>query len=182
MARKEPTAPEVWRDIPGYNGAYQASTLGRIRKIWPKSGKATLLRPYRHAGRKKAAACQQLRVHITEPGGRRVERTVLQLVASTFLCVPPGKQAIHKNGMRSDNSLNNIVFMSCTELGRRYGPKGGRKPVVKIDAAGEAIAFYPSARAAARENYCSYQTIMNRCNGKVKREFAGDGFTYRWDD
>lgn len=181
--KKEPTAPEVWRDIPGYNGAYQASTQGQIRKIWPKSGKATLLQPYTHAGRHKSNACRnQLRVHITEPDGRRVERTVLQLVAQTFLRVPPGMRAIHKNGVRSDNALNNIALMSCKELGAKYGGNSHRRPVVKIDAQGEIIACYPSARAAARENYISNMTVKFRCDGKVKNEYALDGFTYRWDD
>ena len=28
----------------------------------------------------------------------------------------------------------------------------------------------------------SYQTVMDRCNGKVKGAFAPDGYAYAWDD
>ena len=28
----------------------------------------------------------------------------------------------------------------------------------------------------------SYQTIIDRCNGKVKSAFAPDGFAYAWED
>lgn len=33
-----------WRDIPGYEGLYQASRDGQIRKVW-KSGKVSLMQP-----------------------------------------------------------------------------------------------------------------------------------------
>ena len=38
------------------------------------------------------------------------------------------------------------------------------------------------ARQAAKENYLSYQTVMDRCNGKIKKPFALDGHTYQWDE
>lgn len=57
-----------------------------------------------------------------------------------------------------------------------------RKPVAKIDSSGEIVAFYSSAREAGRENYMSYQTIIDRCNGKVQGAFAPDGYAYSWDE
>ena len=36
---------ESWKDIPGYDGKYQADTEGNIRRVYP-SGKTRLLRPY----------------------------------------------------------------------------------------------------------------------------------------
>ena len=44
------------------------------------------------------------------------------------------------------------------------------------------VDVYSSARKAARENYMSYQTIMDRCNGKCKSAFAPDGYAYAWED
>lgn len=41
---------------------------------------------------------------------------------------------------------------------------------------------YSSAREAARRNFMSYQTVIDLCNGKVKRGKAPDGFVYEWDD
>ena len=39
-----------------------------------------------------------------------------------------------------------------------------------------------SAREAAKANHMSYQTVLDRCNGKVKNPYALDGFTYRFED
>ena len=36
-------------------------------------------------------------------------------------------------------------------------------------------------REAARRNYMSYQTVIDRCNGKVKKSVAPDGYDYIWD-
>lgn len=177
----EAAAPEIWRDIPGYGGRYQASTEGRIRKIWPVSGKKTICTPYRRQRRKQANS-DALRVHISLPDGRRVERTVINLVAETFLGSVPGRCAVHKNGMSADNSLSNIALMTNSQIGKTFGAQAKRRPVVKIDETGEIIACYPSARAAASENYVSHQTVADRCNRRVKKEFALDGFSYRWDD
>lgn len=41
---------------------------------------------------------------------------------------------------------------------------------------------YQVDREAARENYMSYQTIIDRCNGKCKSAFAPDGYAYAWED
>ncbi len=62
------------------------------------------------------------------------------------------------------------------------GGKASRRPVAKVNAAGEIVAYYPSARKAAKANHMSYQTVLDRCNGKVKKPFALDGHTYRFDD
>lgn len=174
--------PERWLDIPGLGGLYQASTEGRIRRIWAKSGKKTILQPYTCARRNKKANRNSLRVHITMSDGRRVERPVIRLVAEIFFNVPEDKRAVHRNGLRTDNSVRNIIFLSDRELGERYGAMAARKPVVKIDTDGNAVAYYSSARSAAKENYVSYQAIIDRCNDKIKKEFALDGHSYRWDD
>ena len=48
----------------------------------------------------------------------------------------------------------------------------------KPAAVSEIVAFYKSAREAARQNYMSYQTILDRINGKVKGIYAPDGYAY----
>lgn len=55
---------------------------------------------------------------------------------------------------------------------------GRATKVAKINQDGEIVAFYKSAREAARQNYMSYQTILDRINGKVKGIYAPDGYAY----
>ncbi len=35
---------------------------------------------------------------------------------------------------------------------------------------------------AVKANHMSYQTVLDRCHGKVKDPFALDGFTCRFED
>lgn len=77
--------------------------------------------------------------------------------------------------------MGNIAFTSRQELGRRTGANATRIPVAKVTPEGEIVAVYPSARVAARENHMSYQTVLDRCNGRVKKPFALDGHTYQFD-
>ena len=172
--------PEEWRDVQGFAGLYQVSNLGQIRRVWPKSGKTTILKPYIHRNG-RSANNRSMRIHLTGLDGRRIERSMLTLVAETFLGVPEGKYPVHKNGQCADNRAKNIVFMTPQESGRKFGVSSQRKPVVKITLAGEIVDCYSSAVEAAKENYLSYEAVTDRCNGRIKKEYAIDGCTYRWD-
>lgn len=168
---------ETWKNIPGYQGKYQADKEGNVRRVY-KSGKTRLMTPYR----KKMSGNQSLVVKLTK-SGKSKEEVVLQLIAKTFIgpmskgCVP-----YHKNGIQSDNYLNNIAYISKAELGKKTGAASSRQPTAKLNNNGEIVEVYSSARVAARQNYMSYQTIIDRCNGKCKSAFAPDGFAYAWED
>ena len=71
---------------------------------------------------------------------------------------------------------------ASTPVGRPDETAAARRPVVKITPAGEVVEAYPSARAAAKANHMSYQAVLDRCNGKVKKPFALDGYDYRFED
>jgi hypothetical protein len=108
---------------------------------------------------------------------------VSNLVANAFLGPrPSGYVTYHRNFCKSDNSVVNLTYITQKELGRKTGSESKRRSVVKINQAGEEVEIYKSAREAGRENYMSYQTIIDRCNGKVKSTYAPDGFKYVWED
>ena len=88
----------------------------------------------------------------------------------------------HKNGSFTDNAANNLEALSRREVGRKYGVRSKKQSVVKISPEGEEVEIYYSAREAARKNFMSYQTIIDRCNGLVKKSAAPDGFDYAWED
>lgn len=168
---------DTWKDIPGYRGKYQADREGNVRRVYP-SGITRLMTPYR----KKMRGSQRLFVKLTLDGKSK-EVILLQLIARTFLgpC-PPGYTVYHVNGCQSDNYVNNIAYISQIDLGRLTGAKSRRKPVAKIDDTGEIVNVYSSAREAARQNHMSYQTVIDRCNGKCKGAYAPDGYAYAWED
>ena len=169
---------EVWKDIPGYDGKYQASREGQIRRVY-RSGKTRIMSQY-----KKPCISGSDRLHVKlSIDGKGKEVIVQQAVASTFLgpC-PEGCVAYHINGSQYDNNINNLKYISKRELGKLTGSKSRRKSVFKIDANGEVVDVYSSAREAGRKNYLNHQTVTDRCNGKWKSAFAPDGYAYAWED
>lgn len=168
---------ESWKDIPGYDGKYQADMEGNIRRIY-QSGKTRLMTPYH----KKMSGSQRLEVKMTRDKKAK-EEIMVQIMAKTFLGNPlPGHVPYHKNGCQEDNYIQNIAYISRRDLGKLTGRNAKRQPVAKIDASGEIVEVYSSARECARKNYMSYQTIIDRCNGKCKSAYAPDGYAYAWDD
>ena len=149
-----------------------------IRRVYP-SGKTRAMTPYH----KKMSGSQRLVVKLTDANGKAKEVKLLQIMAKTFLGpIPDGCVPYHKNECQSDNYIQNIAYINRKELGKKTGSKSRRQAVVKIDILGEIVDVYSSAREAARKNYMSYQTIIDRCNGKCKSAFAPDGHAYAWED
>jgi hypothetical protein len=59
-------------------------------------------------------------VKLTKRGGKRVTRYVHTLVLAAFVCPrPPGYDIDHVNGIRSDNRLVNLEYVSTSENVRR---------------------------------------------------------------
>lgn len=93
---------EIWKDIPGYEGYYQASSLGRIKSLY--QGKNTILkysdvRGYKKLTLIKDTSKQYFRVH--------------RLIGLTFIDNPLNKEHInHINGIRDDNRIENLEW--CT--------------------------------------------------------------------
>lgn len=112
---------EIWKDIPGFEGRYQASTEGRIRSVdrivysrnrytgraFPRRLKGQVLRPGRYC---KAG-------HVSVVLGHKTAGTpVHQLVMRTFVGEPQeGQEVRHKNGDPTDNRLDNLEYGTRTE-------------------------------------------------------------------
>lgn len=101
---------EFWKPIPGYEGLYQVSDQGRVRRIAGGMGArvGAILRP-RDNGRGY--------LFVTLYKNRRPKhRTVHTLVAETFLgpC-PEGKEVNHKYGIKYDNRLTEIEYVTPRE-------------------------------------------------------------------
>lgn len=174
-----------WRDIPGYDGAYQISRMGEVR-CWKWRGRRVksphFLTQYKRKPSGKRRRSNQYFFKLTSPDGKAREAAVLSLMVDVWLGGrPSGMVAYHRNGDIADSCLNNIAFATPRELGAMTGAQATRRPVKKVDTSGAVVDVYSSARAAARANHMSYQTVLDRCNGKVKNPFALDGYDYRFE-
>lgn len=153
-----PNSVEEWRDIPGYEGRYQASSLGRIR-----SKERGLLSPFRSRDGYLVIALQK--------DGRRYGTGVHRLVAAAFIPNPEQKPQInHKNGIRSDNRPENLEWCTCSEnnLHRRRVLKGGGGRPARAVVCLTTGEWFPSITAAADAAGAQLCKILLCCQGKRK--------------
>ena len=173
-----------WRDIPGYDGMYQISRDGEVR-TWRWRGTRRMAKPrvMSQYMRKQGRRGRERYVKLTDGEGKSRQIKVLHLMVNVWLGgTRPGLVPYHKNGDLADHCVNNIAFATREQLGKKSGAKSSRRiPVAKIDAAGNVVEIYPSARSAAKANHMSYQTVLDRCAGKVKKPYALDGYNYVFD-
>lgn len=97
---------EIWRDIPGYEGLYQASNRGNIRSLnWRKRGviRNLYLKPHTKG---------YLQVELSKNGVKKMI-TVHRLVATTFIPNPNNLPTInHKDENKKNNNILNLEW--CT--------------------------------------------------------------------
>lgn len=107
---------EQWRDIPGYEGRYQASNLGRIRSLDRRV-------PCAHG------ATRLMRGRVLKPAGSKYNRHLMvvlghgkngspvhQLVAHAFLGPrPEGQEVRHLDGNPLNNNVDNLAYGTRTE-------------------------------------------------------------------
>ena len=123
---------EIWKDIPGYVGKYQASNLGRIKSLERKarsvhwySGKEfyrtvpeRILRPGRY--------CKTGHLSVVLGHGE-AGKPVHQLVMKAFCGEPPpGMEVLHINGNPTDNRLCNLRYGTRRENILDVYYQGGR--------------------------------------------------------
>jgi len=147
--------PEEWREIAGYIGYYQVSSMGRIRSMdrcvcGPKGprnvkGKALKL-GYGHRG--------YLKVNLSKADVRKNYR-IARLVASAFIPNPDNLPQIdHINGKRTDNRAVNLQWVTCQENCER----ASAKYYWFISPAGEFMEIY-NIRKFCRDNSLDHSSM-----------------------
>lgn len=105
---------EIWRDIPGYEGLYQASSLGRIKTLKRKS---TIGREIKERILKPALVSGYERVMLYK--GKRNCYFVHRIIGLTFqdICGEYFEGAVidHRNTNRTDNRADNLRWVTTME-------------------------------------------------------------------
>jgi len=164
---------ERWESIPGYVGKYQASTTGRIRRIYKKG--------YRIL---KQGKNTYLQVSLSRRGTVKT-RTVHQLILETFIGFKQkGYVANHKDGNKWNNNLSNLEWCTYTQNNQHAMETGlwhpaqnhsSSRPVEQYDLRGNFLKRFKSCIEAERQTGISNGNICHVLNGL--RETAGG---YRW--
>lgn len=152
---------EIWRDVPGYEGLYQVSTDGNVRRFWKKAEPTVMALCIKRPARGSVYH----KIRLTGADHKRCEFKVAHLVYRAFKGdIPNGMVIVHKNGDLLDDSVNNLAAMKRSAAGRAFGGNNSiRKPVARLNTQYEIVNVYPSARKAAKAVGLSYQSILDYC-------------------
>lgn len=159
---------EEWRDIPGFEGRYQASNLGRIRSvdhIVVRKVKGRVLRPrLRKSGYPV----------VTLSGGG--PKDVHRLVALAFHGQgKPGEQVRHLNGDRTDPRAENLAWGSQSENERDKYIYAGKRNRLSLDDVREI-----RRRIEAGEKHTETARVFNVSETTIRQIAKGE--TFAWLD
>ena len=105
---------EVWKDVKGYEGLYQVSNLGNVRRLF-KTAEPKLMNP------NKGIRGGYYRVNLSKSKGKKIDvktKYVHVLVVQSFLnqdYLKNNYQCNHINGNKADNSLINLEIVTKSE-------------------------------------------------------------------
>lgn len=187
---------EVWKDIKGYEGIYQVSSMGKVRSI---NRIITYFNPIQNTYKRtfvgkvlRAGLCKKtgyLKVNLLNK-----TKSVHRLVAEAFIPNPEYKKDVnHKNGKKTDNCVENLEWATRSEniqhsfkvLHRKAGGLGmfGKNnkisKIVQQIKDGKIIAEFYGCNEAQRKTGIKARSISAVCCGHRKRT---GGYFWKYKD
>ena len=172
---------EEWRDVVGYEGRYQVSSMGRVKSLerkiphWrggERIQKERILKPFVVGG--------YLRVGLSVDGKLKRLR-VHRLVCEAFHENPENKPEVnHINEDKTDNRAVNLEWCTAKE-NCNHGSRNERvakaqsKPVGQYTRDGELVKIWPSTIEVQRKTGFGCGSICKSAKGKYKQAYG-----FRW--
>lgn len=183
---------EIWKDVPGYEGLYHVSNLGRVKRL-----------PYQLIGRTigkkkeyirefpervmKATICANGYYRVTlSKDGKLYYKYIHRIVAETFIPNPDSLPCInHKDENRTNNNVNNLEWCSYSynnsygnaryKFSKSYSINHSRA-VEMLSLSGEKIREFSSVKEAAIF-VGGTSTSIDRAIAKIRKTAYG----YIWN-
>lgn len=171
---------EIFKDIPGYEGLYQVSNLGRVKSFkksnrYPNQDFHYLKGSVNHGNYKSVWLCDK--------NNNNIRHYVHKLVANAFIPNPNNLPCInHIDEDKSNNAANNLEWCSYS-YNNSYGTHNIRmrisksKPVSQFTLDGIWVATYASSTIATEILKCNRNAITRCCNGETK---TAKGYIWKW--
>ena len=180
---------EIWKDIPGYEGLYQISNLGRVkslkRKVYAGRGRMRwedggILSSYRNNG-------NGYKIVGLNRDNKVKNKYIHRLVAEAFIENSNNyKYVNHKDENKGNNNVDNLEWCTAqyncryNNLNIRNGLKirnnlSNSKKIYQLDENENIIKIYPSISEASRVLGVSPQAISDCLRG-IQKHSAG----YKW--
>lgn len=182
-----------WKDIAGYEGHYQISNYGNVKSL----SRTIKNSRYQFGSVKDRTLKQAINTNgysfvSLRLNGKQKSVSIHRLVAIAFLANPDAKEQVnHINGVKSDNRVENLEWVTRSEnvlhayrsLKRKSSQQGkvGKEsfsaiPISQYDMQGNFVAYFESQKDASIKTGVNARSI-NMCY-KRKQKTAG-GFVWK---
>ena len=166
---------EIWRDIEGYEGLYQISNKGRVKRLYKASER--ILKPgWMTGGYLFVVLCKN---------GNQSNQRIHRLVAKAFLPNPENKpQVNHRDENKKNNRVENLEWATAKE-NLNFGTRNERagyslsRPILQYSKSGEFIIEWPGAHEVERVLGINNANIIACCKGKLK---SSGGFIWKYKE
>ena len=164
----------IYKSIPNMRFEYRVGDMGDVQRKMP-DGTWHTLKPFMSKSSK--------RLYISMWFSAKVRKAVpvVRLMDDLFFDSYAKKNRMnitHKNSVKTDCSIYNLVFVPREEFGKHN--QNSVKRVVKVDRDGNRVAYHNSCKEAASKNFISATAVHNRGKNRVKNPFSLDGFNYQF--
>lgn len=153
---------EEWKPIEEYNGLYEVSNLGRVRKV--ETGRIFTPKPSKKNG--------YVYITICAPGKKAKQHAIHRLVALSFIPNPDNKPFVnHINENRADNNVTNLEWVTGEE-NANHGTKPTRAaqvqghPINEYDEKGHYLRTWKDGISADRVYGLSKSCITKAAKNK----------------
>lgn len=175
---------EEWRDIKGFEGLYQVSSMGNVKSLERQVRANTCgIRTLREKILSDCMNKSGYNLVVLCKNGKRINKMIHRLVAEAFIPNPNNVSEVnHKDENKRNNCVSNLEW--CDRIyNANYGTGVERcakkkwKPVEMMDNAHNVLKLFNSALEAEMETGINRKNISSVCLGK--RKDAG-GYLWRF--
>ena len=172
---------EIWKDIKGYEGLYQVSNLGRIKRVLFKNNKTTIIKEKILKYTVKNNGYCKVNLY---KNNKQKTYHIHRLVAEAFIPNRDNSLEInHKDGNKKNNCINNLEWITHKE-NIQHGVKTGlitnidkAKNVLQFDKSMNQIGQYNSVKEVARKLGYDATSIAGCCRSK---KYCKTAYGYIW--